>query len=60
VKDETPTVIRQRLAATLESFQVGEQADDTAAVFMRFTGTGHREVAQGYANVWCRRAWIRV
>lgn len=47
VKDEAPTVIRQRLAATLESFQVGEQADDTAAVFMRFTGTGHREVASG-------------
>ena len=39
VKDEEPTVIRQRLAATLEGFQVGEQADDTAAVFMRFTGT---------------------
>jgi len=38
VKDEPPTAIRQRLAATLESFQVGEQADDTAAVFMRFTG----------------------
>ena len=47
VKDENPTVIRQRLAAMLESFQVGEQADDTAAVFMRFTGTGHREVASG-------------
>lgn len=47
VKDETPTVIRQRLAATLESFQVGEQADDTAAVFMRFTGAGNREVASG-------------
>jgi serine phosphatase RsbU (regulator of sigma subunit) len=39
VGDERPTVIRQRLVATLEEFQVGEQADDTAAVFMRFTGT---------------------
>jgi len=37
-KDEPPMALRERLAATLESFQVGEQADDTAAVFMRFTG----------------------
>jgi serine phosphatase RsbU (regulator of sigma subunit) len=44
VKDETPTAIGQRLAARLESFQVGEQADDTAAVFMRFTGAGERGV----------------
>ncbi len=42
VNDEGPSVVRQRLAAALEGFQVGEQADDTAAVFMRFTGTGHQ------------------
>ncbi len=42
VNDQTPAVVRQRLAATLEGFQVGEQADDTAAVFMRFTRTGHQ------------------
>ncbi len=47
VNDEKPTVIRQRLAATLEGFQVGEQADDTAAVFMRFTGNGHEAVGPG-------------
>jgi PAS domain S-box-containing protein len=47
VNDERPTVVRQRLAATLEGFQVGEQADDTAAVFMRFTGTGHQAAAPG-------------
>jgi PAS domain S-box-containing protein len=45
VNDERPTVIRQRLAASLEGFQVGEQADDTAAVFMRFTGADHRTAA---------------
>jgi serine phosphatase RsbU (regulator of sigma subunit) len=37
-KDETPTVICQRLAARLEEFQVGAQADDTAVVAMRFNG----------------------
>jgi PAS domain S-box-containing protein len=47
VKDEEPTVIRQRLAATLEGFQVGEQADDTAAVFMRFTGISQPAAASG-------------
>ena len=41
VTEERPSVIRQRLAAALEGFQVGAQADDTAAVFMRFTGSGH-------------------
>ena len=37
-KDQTPTVICQRLAAKLEEFQVGAQADDTAVVAMRFNG----------------------
>jgi hypothetical protein len=31
-------VIRERLVAALEEFQVGAQADDTAIVIMRFTG----------------------
>ncbi len=61
VKDEEPTVIRQRLAATLEGFQVGEQADDTAAVFMRFTGSEPTEPPlPGQAKMWCPRAMIRV
>ncbi len=54
VNDERPTVVRQRLAAMLEGFQVGEQADDTAAVIMRFTGSSNRAVAptpsQGVAS----------
>ena len=37
-REETPREIRQRLAYALERFQVGAQADDTAAVVMRFTG----------------------
>jgi serine phosphatase RsbU (regulator of sigma subunit) len=42
VRDEPPEAIRRRLVASLEDFQVGAQADDTAAVLMRFTGAGHR------------------
>lgn len=42
VNGQRPSAVRQRLAATLEGFQVGEQADDTAAVFMRFTGNGQQ------------------
>jgi PAS domain S-box-containing protein len=38
--DEPPAVIRGRLVASLEAFQVGAQIDDTAAVLMRFTGAG--------------------
>ena len=41
-KNEAPTVICRRLAASLEGFQVGAQADDTAVVLMRFTGPGDR------------------
>jgi serine phosphatase RsbU (regulator of sigma subunit) len=37
-QNESPTVIRERLVAALEDFQVGAQADDTAIVIMRFTG----------------------
>jgi serine phosphatase RsbU (regulator of sigma subunit) len=36
--NETPMRIRERLTATLEDFQVGAQADDTALVVMRYTG----------------------
>jgi PAS domain S-box-containing protein len=45
VNEEGSSDICQRLAAALEGFQVGEQADDKAAVFMRFTGAGHRAAA---------------
>jgi PAS domain S-box-containing protein len=38
VQNEPPMVIRERLVAALEAFQVGAQADDTAIVIMRFTG----------------------
>lgn len=38
VRDQSPGVIRQRISAALEDFQVGPQADDTAIVVMRFTG----------------------
>lgn len=34
---EGPTVIRERLIAALDRFQVGAQTDDTAAVVMRMT-----------------------
>jgi serine phosphatase RsbU (regulator of sigma subunit) len=37
-QNESPVVIRDRLVAALEDFQVGAQADDTAMVIMRFTG----------------------
>jgi PAS domain S-box-containing protein len=37
-ENESPMVIRARLVAALEQFQVGAQADDTAIVIMRFTG----------------------
>ncbi|HWX98192.1 MAG TPA: SpoIIE family protein phosphatase [Solirubrobacteraceae bacterium] len=37
-QNESPMVIRERLVAGLEEFQVGAQADDTAIVIMRFTG----------------------
>jgi sigma-B regulation protein RsbU (phosphoserine phosphatase) len=37
-QNESPMVIRARLVAALEQFQVGAQADDTAIVIMRFTG----------------------
>jgi sigma-B regulation protein RsbU (phosphoserine phosphatase) len=36
--NESAMVIRARLVAGLEEFQVGAQADDTAIVIMRFTG----------------------
>ncbi|HEY4426591.1 MAG TPA: SpoIIE family protein phosphatase [Solirubrobacteraceae bacterium] len=35
---EPPTVIRERLVAAIEEFQVGARADDTAIVIMRFNG----------------------
>jgi PAS domain S-box-containing protein len=38
-QNESPIVIRERLVRALEDFQVGAQADDTAIVIMRFTGT---------------------
>ena len=47
LNDQRPAAIGQRLAATLEGFQVGEQADDTAAVFMRFTGASSRGAGSG-------------
>jgi len=34
-RDEDPTIIRERLIAALDRFQVGAQTDDTAAVVMR-------------------------
>jgi PAS domain S-box-containing protein len=37
-QNESPMVIRERLVAALDDFQVGAQADDTAVVVMRFTG----------------------
>jgi PAS domain S-box-containing protein len=37
--DATPSALCDGLAAALEEFQVGAQADDTAIVIMRFTGS---------------------
>jgi PAS domain S-box-containing protein len=37
---DSPLAIRERLAAKLDEFQVGPQADDTAVVVMRFNGAG--------------------
>jgi PAS domain S-box-containing protein len=37
-QNEPAMVLRERLVAGLEEFQVGAQADDTAIVIMRFTG----------------------
>ncbi len=38
VHGQPPSVIRARLLAAIESFQVGPQADDTAMVVMRYAG----------------------
>ena len=38
VREAPPWIVRQRLVAALEDFQVGAQADDTAAVVMRLGG----------------------
>lgn len=38
VWNHPPAAIRQRLSDTLEDFQVGPQADDTAIVILRFVG----------------------
>jgi serine phosphatase RsbU (regulator of sigma subunit) len=46
VQNESPMVIRDRLVAALEDFQVGAQADDTAIVVMRFTGAGAESEAR--------------
>jgi serine phosphatase RsbU (regulator of sigma subunit) len=37
-QNESAMLIRERLVAGLDEFQVGAQADDTAIVIMRFTG----------------------
>ena len=37
-QNESATMIRERLVAGLDEFQVGAQADDTAIVIMQFTG----------------------
>lgn len=60
VRDEPPTDIRNRLAEALETFQVGAQADDTAAVFMRFTGSGRRSAASRRVKACPPQARIRV
>jgi serine phosphatase RsbU (regulator of sigma subunit) len=49
VQNESPMAIRERLVAALEDFQVGEQADDTAIVIMRFTGA--KAASDGAANI---------
>jgi PAS domain S-box-containing protein len=36
--DHAPAALRTHLLSMLDEFQVGEQADDTAVVIMRFTG----------------------
>jgi len=37
-REEPPMMIRERVAAALDEFQDGEQADDRALVVMRYTG----------------------
>ena len=37
-QNDAPMEIRRRLVTALEDFQVGDQADDTAVVVMRYTG----------------------
>jgi PAS domain S-box-containing protein len=49
VQNESPMAIRERLVAALEDFQVGEQADDTAIVIMRFTGA--KAASDGAAKI---------
>jgi PAS domain S-box-containing protein len=38
IRDEPPLVVLQRIIDSLESFQVGPQADDTAILVARYTG----------------------
>jgi PAS domain S-box-containing protein len=50
VRDQAPEVIRRHIAAALEDFQVGMQADDTAIVVMRFTGARAGTAATGQVD----------
>ncbi len=50
MREEPPRVIRERLLSALEGFQVGAQADDTAVVIMRFTGTPAQSERQARRN----------
>jgi len=44
--DEPPLVVLQRIIDSLENFQVGPQADDTAILVARYSGAGQEGVAQ--------------
>jgi PAS domain S-box-containing protein len=41
-RDQDPQALCERLLTALDEFQVGAQADDTAVVVMRFTGSARR------------------
>jgi PAS domain S-box-containing protein len=50
VRGESPGIIRERLIAELEDFQVGVQADDTATVIMRLRGESSTDRPQADAS----------
>jgi serine phosphatase RsbU (regulator of sigma subunit) len=56
-RQEGPTIVRERLIAALDAFQVGAQTDDTAAVIMRLTrAVAAAESPMGEARVTSEKA----
>jgi PAS domain S-box-containing protein len=58
-RNDPPMAVRERLVAALEDFQVGAQADDTATVLMRFSGTREPRSEQALEKAWDPRGRVK-